>query len=128
MVSYLYLNKDSIRKSISLNPYCSGRWSRTTMNSTPMLVPQLVLILIVVDDGLVQCYCGLVPFYNGVVLILIVVDDGLVLWSVLFSGIAYGSLNPYCSGRWSRTANNQLQNRLPNESLNPYCSGRWSRT
>ena len=37
------------------------------------------------------------------VLILIVVEDGLVLaplHSYFISGI---SLNPYCSGRWSRT-------------------------
>ena len=37
------------------------------------------------------------------------------------------SLNPYCSGRWSRTGK---KHRLYVDScgLNPYCSGRWSRT
>ena len=36
-------------------------------------------------------------------------------------------LNPYCSGRWSRTCS--LMILLPlMQSLNPYCSGRWSRT
>ena len=39
------------------------------------------------------------------------------------------SLNPYCSGRWSRTAS-QIEAALNKSanSLNPYCSGRWSRT
>ena len=40
---------------------------------------QDVLILVVMEDGLVQnCYCGLVPYFNS-------------------------SLNPCCNGRWSRT-------------------------
>ena len=38
------------------------------------------------------------------VLILIVVEDGLVLWHKLQSvRMAIFGLNPYCSGRWSRT-------------------------
>ena len=37
-----------------LNPYCSGRWSRTVMKmATPSSTRLVVLILIVVDDGLV---------------------------------------------------------------------------
>ena len=37
------------------------------------------------------------------------------------------SLNPYCSGQWSRTpAGTEYQ--LPDGCLNPYCSGQWSRT
>ncbi|WP_431997018.1 hypothetical protein [Segatella sinensis] len=37
------------------------------------------------------------------------------------------SLNPYCSGRWSRTGDTFI-NEISGEGLNPYCSGRWSRT
>lgn len=37
------------------------------------------------------------------------------------------SLNPYCSGRWSRTAAAKSDKGLQ-FSLNPYCSGQWSRT
>ena len=61
------------------------------------------------------------------VLILIVVEDGLVLRQSPYLLVRLRSLNPYCSGRWSRTS---LQQKLENEliSLNPYCSGRWSRT
>ena len=85
-----------------------------------------VLILIVVDDGLVHEYLDRIVFSNEVlilivvddglvlllslryksfedVLILIVVDDGLVLTAVLFLSSMVRSLNPYCSGRWSRT-------------------------
>ena len=63
---------------------------------------QDVLILIVVDNGLVRI---VVDGLDGerVVLILIVVDNGLVptrVKELLFVTI---SLNPYCSGQWSRT-------------------------
>ena len=37
----------------SLNPYCSGRWSRTQPYRLHLKVKLQVLILIVVDDGLV---------------------------------------------------------------------------
>ena len=37
------------------------------------------------------------------------------------------SLNPYCSGQWSRTWSNMLFGEK-NGGLNPYCSGQWSRT
>ena len=38
-----------------------------------------------------------------------------------------GCLNPYCSGRWSRTVMT-LGDNVQLNGLNPYCSGRWSRT
>ena len=37
-------------------------------------------------------------------------------------------LNPYCSGRWSRTMFGQDVFTPQTRCLNPYCSGRWSRT
>ena len=37
------------------------------------------------------------------VLILVVVEDGLVLSVVLVNSTLMASLNPCCSGRWSRT-------------------------
>ena len=36
-----------------LNPYCSGRWSRTALRISNVAVGLTVLILIVVEDGLV---------------------------------------------------------------------------
>ena len=85
-----------------LNPYCSGRWSRTPSLFLASLRSRAVLILIVVEDGLVQGFTVSLP-------------DSVEC------------LNPYCSGRWSRTlALWQLINKF--FSLNPYCSGRWSRT
>ena len=36
-----------------LNPYCSGRWSRTYINPSKEDNCEVVLILIVVEDGLV---------------------------------------------------------------------------
>ena len=39
------------------------------------------------------------------ILILVVVDDGLVLLNKLVMTLSYVRLNPYCSGRWSRTDN-----------------------
>ena len=87
---------------ICLNPYCSGRQSRTTLEKS-----------------------GEADIYR--VLILIVVDDGLVLINLATSEEFEFCLNPYCSGRWSRT---KLSVVLVSStlSLNPYCSGRWSRT
>ena len=41
--------------------------------------------------------------------------------------LAMLSLNPYCSGRWSRTVRTNAESGA-RTSLNPYCSGRWSRT
>ena len=60
-----------------------------------------VLILIVVDNGLVP-----EKMLNGKeygVLILIVVDNGLVLSYDVHNSCYISSLNPYCSGQWSRT-------------------------
>ena len=37
------------------------------------------------------------------------------------------SLNPYCSGQWSRTDKKNIGSK-GTKSLNPYCSGQWSRT
>ena len=37
----------------SLNPCCSGRWSRTIMKDFKMPEGKEVLILVVVEDGLV---------------------------------------------------------------------------
>ena len=37
-----------------LNPYCSGQWSRTARTVVMNTTDELVLILIVVDNGLVQ--------------------------------------------------------------------------
>ena len=62
----------------------------------------LVLILIVVDDGLVPQNYLMGATYHFVVLILIVVDDGLVHNTLGVSTLLM-CLNPYCSGRWSRT-------------------------
>ena len=61
----------------SLNPYCSGRWSRTGSLETDANTPRRVLILIVVDNGLVHNL--LVHRTERLqVLILVVVEDGLV--------------------------------------------------
>ena len=38
----------------SLNPYCSGQWSRTQTQQIRQPTLDWVLILIVVDNGLVQ--------------------------------------------------------------------------
>ena len=72
-----------VMKSISvnlrgLNPYCSGRWSRTDA-TTDLDKMKLVLILIVVEDGLVPDGSTGVTNGDRFVLILIVVEDGLVL-------------------------------------------------
>ena len=61
------------------------------------------------------------------VLILVVVEDGLVLNCLVFYGINPFSLNPCCSGQWSRTFLAQLIHKEIN-NLNPCCNGRWSRT
>ena len=53
MVSYLYLVYRTHVRICCLNPYCSGRWSRTA-KSILLLLMEFVLILIVVEDGLVQ--------------------------------------------------------------------------
>ena len=55
------------------------------------------------EDGLVLNY-ERYKEHSRAVLILIVVEDGLVLIYSVFNKIVKHSLNPYCSGRWSRTA------------------------
>ena len=37
-------------------------------------------------------------------------------------------LNPYCSGRWSRTGSKCRHAKKAAMGLNPCCSGRWSST
>ena len=70
-----------------------------------MFIPRKeVLILIVVEDGLVQNF-EIIPNKLINVLILIVVEDGLVPMSQISVGRNGDGLNPYCSGRWSRTGN-----------------------
>ncbi len=61
-----------------------------------------VLILIVVEDGHVRLQLARV-YVNMDVLILIVVEDGHVLAQVRVNVESNARLNPYCSGRWSRT-------------------------
>ena len=64
----------------SLNPYCSGRWSRTVQDYKRSLWEK-VLILIVMEDGLIQTFKTL-KIMKISVLILVVVDDGLVLLDI----------------------------------------------
>ena len=56
----LVLKKDMIMSEInvSLNPYCSGRWSRTEHPSFQGYPCPHVLILVVVEDGLVRSSNG----------------------------------------------------------------------
>ena len=53
MVSYLVLSLVIGRLWMGLNPYCSGRWSRTLSYAELLAGVLQVLILIVVEDGLV---------------------------------------------------------------------------
>ena len=88
----------------------------------------LVLILIVVEDGLVLMKDFKATTKQLEVLILIVVEDGLVPLILQHSMQKASCLNPYCSGRWSRTVLLVSSTKQTDNSLNPYCSGRWSRT
>ena len=63
--------------SSSLNPYCSGRWSRTWQSRDDCWKLCLVLILVVVDEGIVQIVEGS-ERKEVRVLILVIVEDGLV--------------------------------------------------
>ena len=125
-VSYLFVISILLKWQISLNPYCSGRWSRTIVLQMCSIQKVQVLILIVVEDGLVPDYKFTKLDYMCV-LILIVVEDGLVPRRQLFVRICVQCLNPYCSGQWARTLLKELMP-IRQMSLNPYCSGRWSRT
>ena len=65
------------RQRKGLNPCCSGRWSRTARTIVMNTVDEFVLILVVVDNGLVLR----IHYWRRVgstVLILVVVDNGLV--------------------------------------------------
>ena len=62
-----------------------------------------VLILIVVEDGLVHIEQTERSAGEQYVLILIVVEDGLVHIRHTAMSARQIGLNPYCSGRWSRT-------------------------
>ena len=85
----------------SLNPYCSGQWSRTARQ---------------IADATNQT--SLNPYCSG-------------QWSRTYSPQRHvcssDSLNPYCSGQWSRTIIT-ISSSARNSGLNPYCSGQWSRT
>ena len=63
---------------MSLNPCCSGQWSRTQLRIAYAADNSKVLILVVVDNGLVHV-AGTLENQECVVLILVVVDNGLVL-------------------------------------------------
>ena len=88
---------------LRLNPYCSGQWSSTDGKISKFLVIG-VLILVVVDNGLVRHLVTMFSLMLKKVLILVVVDDGLVPQIGAFKTISLSSLNPCCSGRWSRTS------------------------
>ena len=102
MVSYNSDKGREIVSNYSLNPCCSGQWSRT-------------LYCLV---SLLKTARSLNPYCSG-------------QWSrtkcYSHSITSLPSLNPYCSGQWSRTkCYSHSITSLP--SLNPYCSGQWSRT
>ena len=65
---------------ISLNPCCSGQWSRTAASKAVVatMANVTVLILVVVDNGLVQVAAVASAVVVASVLILVVVDNGLV--------------------------------------------------
>ena len=64
---------------------------------------QFKLILVVVDNGPVLSIATETIHAHGVVLILVVVDNGLVRFVRQNVNHFRMSLNPYCSGQWSRT-------------------------
>ena len=136
--------------SVSLNPCCSGQWSRTWWSRNRCRLCK-VLILVVVDNGLVldAGHCKTLQWPR--VLILVVVDNGLVHCAVCFRHRSWWCLNPCCSGQWSRTHRwswygwcfgvlilvvvdnglvllNHLNDIGVWRRLNPCCSGQWSRT
>ena len=55
-------------------------------------------------------------------------EDGLVPVSFTMKQFIHFSLNPCCSGQWSRTATGEITFAESDVSLNPCCSGQWSRT
>ena len=66
-------------------------------------------------------------YIGDTVLILVVVEDGLVQHSKHSTERMSLSINPNCSGQWSRTFSFAASANV-GMSLNPCCSGRWSRT
>ena len=98
-----FFNKMKKKILASLNPYCSGIWSRSRRNkkSDAQRLKE-VLILIVVEYGLgVRDYIDVPKIYMHV-LILIVVEYGLGVADRANADIITEGLNPYCSGIWSR--------------------------
>ena len=77
MVSYSLVRTKLATSLMSLNPCCSGQWSRTRVMKTIKVNLRVVLILVVVDNGLVQVLKLLIILVL-IVLILVVVDNGLV--------------------------------------------------
>ena len=77
MVSYIMSQITVGRDGDSLNPCCSGRWSRTNLALRQVSMGAAVLILVVVEDGLVPAN-GSANMNLRNVLILVVVEDGLV--------------------------------------------------
>ena len=73
-----------------------------TVKNGILRVADVVLILVVVEDGLVHFHLDF-PLSLLIVLILVVVEDGLVPKLRTFLWVLKLSLNPCCSGRWSRT-------------------------
>ena len=68
--------------------------------------------------------------YIGIIkqgLSLVVADNGLVPRSLVLATAKGVSLTPCYSGRWSRTVSYFVLKTLL-ARLNPYCSGSWSRT
>ena len=78
------------------------------------------------EDGLVLGKTKSI-FEGAYVLILVVVEDGLVQHSKHSTERMSLSINPNCSGQWSRTFSFAASANV-GMSLNPYCSGQWSRT
>ena len=79
MVSYRKLLSLISFEQQSLNPYCSGQWSRTYIIKLNAIV-LAVLILVVMEDGLIL---NAIDRKRGIlprVLILVVMDNGLVLY------------------------------------------------
>ena len=66
-------------------------------------------------------------YIGDTVLILVVVEDGLVQHSKHSTERMSLSINPNCSGQWSRTFSFAASANV-GMSLNPCCSGRWSST
>ena len=102
MVSYSQMLCLMVSNVMCLNPYCSGRWSRTRKKwykSNP--------------------FCSLNPYCSG--------QWSRTWWNYPLDRWSRNRLNPYCSGQWSRTNEIGKKGYLA-ERLNPYCSGRWSRT